>query len=114
MSKDVKLTFKERLIATTIVIVFVLIYVRTLLDRHLSNQRNKLMLRQLIMAAVIVLCALVFVMSLPHDSGLRGQVMGLVGILISGAIALSSTTFLGNAMAGIMKQWVLQECIRLD
>lgn len=32
----------------------------------------------------------------------RGQLLTLIGILLSAAIALSSTTFLGNAMAGIM------------
>ena len=85
-----------------IVSVFVLLQTRALLERHFSSRRDKLLSRQLIMATVIIFCLLLFVISLPNETGLRGQVMGLTGILMSGAIALSSTTFLGNAIAGVM------------
>ncbi len=44
---------------------------------------------------------LAVVVALP-DAGMRGQMLSFVGILLSAAIALSSTTLLGNAMAGIM------------
>jgi len=41
-------------------------------------------------------------MLLPIEQSKRAQLLSLLGILLSGAIALSSTTFLGNAMAGLM------------
>ncbi|MHC4886372.1 MAG: mechanosensitive ion channel family protein [Planctomycetota bacterium] len=40
--------------------------------------------------------------SLPVEEGLRHSLMQLLGILVGVAIALSSTTFVGNAMAGFM------------
>lgn len=39
---------------------------------------------------------------LPISDSLRGQILTFFGIVVSAAIALSSTTFLGNAMAGLM------------
>jgi hypothetical protein len=39
---------------------------------------------------------------LPIDSQLRTQILSLMGVLISAVIALSSTSLVGNAMAGIM------------
>ncbi len=32
----------------------------------------------------------------------KGQLLGLIGVIFSGAVAISSTTFIGNAMAGAM------------
>ncbi|MCP4446083.1 MAG: mechanosensitive ion channel [Myxococcales bacterium] len=42
------------------------------------------------------------ILTLPIGDAARGQLLGLLGLLVTGAIALSSTTFLGNALAGIM------------
>jgi len=42
------------------------------------------------------------ILELPIDNEPRGQLMSLLGILVTAAVALSSTTFLGNAMAGVM------------
>ena len=41
-------------------------------------------------------------MALPMGDALRGQLLGFFGIVLSAALALSSTTFLGNAMAGVL------------
>jgi small-conductance mechanosensitive channel len=42
------------------------------------------------------------ILQLPIDDSRRGQLMNLLGILVTAAVALSSTTLLGNAMAGFM------------
>lgn len=39
---------------------------------------------------------------LPPTPATRGQLLGFPGIVLSAAVALSSTTILGNAMAGLM------------
>ncbi len=83
------------------VIVFLLILVRGLLDRYLGEKHNRAY-RRLIMCTVTIFSLMLFVFALPNEQNLRGQVVGLVGILLSGAIALSSTTMLGNALAGVM------------
>ena len=44
--------------------------------------------------------------TLPMDGELRGQLFSLVGLLASAAIALSSTTVMGNLMAGFMLRTV--------
>jgi len=59
--------------------------------------------RQMIMIGVGIFGLLIILVSLPIiDNDLRGQLLGLLGILLSAAIALSATTFVGNIMAGIM------------
>jgi small-conductance mechanosensitive channel len=57
---------------------------------------------QLIMLALTFAGLLAILVSLPINDALRGQLLSLIGILLSAAIALSSTTFIGNIMAGIM------------
>ncbi|MBT8062426.1 MAG: mechanosensitive ion channel [Xanthomonadales bacterium] len=57
---------------------------------------------QLIMLALTFAGLLAVIVALPINDALRGQLLGLIGILLSAAIALSSTTFIGNIMAGIM------------
>ena len=57
---------------------------------------------QLIMLALTFAGILAIIVALPINDVLRGQLLSLIGILLSAAIALSSTTFIGNIMAGIM------------
>lgn len=57
---------------------------------------------QLIMLALTFAGGLAVLVALPISDSLRGQLLSLIGILLSAAIALSSTTFIGNIMAGIM------------
>ena len=52
---------------------------------------------------IIVLIGLLsFISVLPIDNDLKGQILVFFGIIISAGIALSSTTVLGNLIAGIM------------
>jgi small conductance mechanosensitive channel len=48
------------------------------------------------------IAALIAVISLPIDSGVRGQIISFIGIVISAALALSAPTVFSNALAGIM------------
>lgn len=57
---------------------------------------------QVLIAAVAGALVVVLILELPIDNERRGQLMSLLGILVTAAIALSSTTLLGNAMAGFM------------
>lgn len=51
-------------------------------------------------ALLILLVAVILLMPIGETN--RGQILSLLGILVTGAIALSSTTFVGNTMAGFM------------
>lgn len=58
--------------------------------------------RQLSTLAIVAAGGLALLLALPLDPTLRGQLLGFLGVLLSAALALSSTTFIGNMLAGIM------------
>ena len=58
--------------------------------------------RQMFIAAITGILVVLLILELPIDNEPRGQLMSLLGILVTAAVALSSTTLLGNAMAGFM------------
>lgn len=58
--------------------------------------------RQLTMLAVSLLGLVFAITIMPINDQMRGQLLSLLGILLSATIALSSTTIVGNAMAGVM------------
>lgn len=87
-------------------VVLVLLVVRRILEareQRISGQRYR---DQFIMLLLTFAGVLVIVVVLPLGDTLRGQLLSLGGILLSAALALSSTTFLGNALAGIMHRAV--------
>ena len=59
-------------------------------------------LKNSIATLVIFVGLLVFIFSLPIDKSLKGQILSFLAIVVSAGIALSSTTVLGNLIAGIM------------
>ncbi len=61
---------------------------------------------QFMMVAIAVIGLLVFLLTLPFSDTTRGQVLSLAGVLLTGIIAISSTTFVTNAMAGLMLRWI--------
>jgi small conductance mechanosensitive channel len=78
--------------------------------QKLLNRRSDLsgarFRHQLIMSGAIFVMLLVIILSLPIPSATKGQLITLIGLIISAAIALSSSTIMGNAMAGIMLKTV--------
>ncbi len=59
-------------------------------------------LRQLLMLVLTAMGIVAVLLAMPVGHTLRGQILTFLGILFTAAITLSSTTFLGNAMAGLM------------
>lgn len=57
---------------------------------------------QLIQIAGILVAVLFIIVLMPFDGELRGQLLRLYGLIFSATIALSSTTLVGNVMAGLM------------
>lgn len=57
---------------------------------------------QLLQIGGILLAVLLVILFMPFGDTLRGQLLGLYGLIISATIALSSTTLVGNIMAGLM------------
>lgn len=63
-------------------------------------------LRQLAVAMIAASGLIAFVVALPIAGAMRVQLLSLLGLVVSAAIALSSTTLVGNAMAGLMLRFV--------
>jgi small-conductance mechanosensitive channel len=82
------------------------VLVLSFLSRHFSRRwkdNPELQFRyQLMMLALTLAGGLAILITLPINDTLRGQLLSLIGILLSAAIALSATTFIGNILAGIM------------
>lgn len=77
-----------------------------LLKRRWKDNPDAQFRFQLIMLALTFAGVLTVILALPVNDQTRGQLLSLIGILLSAAIALSSTTFIGNVMAGIMMKAV--------
>ena len=58
--------------------------------------------RQLIMFVLTVISLLLLIILFPMTDSTRGQIITLLGLVITGVIALASTTFVANVMAGLM------------
>ena len=82
-------------------VVFAIILLANFLVRR--NQAGELSVaRQFLMICLTTAGLIVIIFSLPISETGRGQVLSLLGIVITAVIALSSTTFVSNVMAGLM------------
>ncbi len=73
-----------------------------LLKRHKSLGAQAKIPRQLVMLVMSIMAVLVLVILFPMSDSTRGQIITLIGLVITGVIALASTTFVANVMAGLM------------
>jgi small-conductance mechanosensitive channel len=71
-------------------------------NRRYSGANSHPVRRQLMTLLLTFIGLLAILVVSPISDSTRGQLLSLIGILLSAAIALSSTTFVGNAMAGFM------------
>jgi len=84
------------------VLVVGLIGLNLLLTRLQKEHPERAIHRQVAMLVTTLIAIFFLVIFLPINDTLRGQILSLLGIIISATIALSATTFLGNALAGIL------------
>lgn len=99
---QVLLPFIPLLIAIVLVTgtLIALHYVLLARQSHLTSEQK--LPRQVGMLVLTIVGAVVISMTLPVSESTRNQVIALIGVLISGVIAFSSTTMVGNLMAGIV------------
>ena len=90
------------LLGTIAAVVILLAAINWFLRRRWQGDPDAQFRFQLIMLALSFAGLLTIIVALPINDAVRGQLLSLIGILLSAAIALSSTTFIGNIMAGIM------------
>jgi len=89
-------------IVTIILVVGGFMASNLFLVRHYQAEPKYRYRLQLIKFAIAFVGILLVIVVLPFSDSTRGQLLSLIGIVLSATIALSSTTFVGNAMAGIM------------
>lgn len=88
----------------TILAVFLIYNVcRILLDRQTKGKSDQLLIRQIILF-LIGFIGFISIIIAPLPADLQKEVLSLLGIVLSATFALASTTFLGNALAGIMNR----------
>lgn len=87
--------------AAVAAIVIGLVILHRVLERRSADARHHFRDQWIMLGATAAGLFLV-VLTLPLTDAMRGQILSLIGIVLSAGIALSSTTFLGNAMAGVM------------
>lgn len=95
----------ESIIEPTIVLfvlIILLIINSSIFKRIKSTASNGKISKGAISFTLVLIGLLTFILALPIDKSLKGQILGFFGIIISAGIALSSTTVLGNMIAGIM------------
>ncbi len=87
----------------SLILLFAIVFVVKLLSRPITSPaRNQRMHRQLLVFATILVGMIGVVLTLPLDAGIRGQLLTLLGLVITAVLTLSSPTVAANAMAGLM------------
>ncbi len=100
MSDVFELSFKPIVV---FIIVVLFLFVNSKIFKSIkSTTINKDMSKSAISIFIFISGLISFIMVLPIEKELKGQILSFLGIIVSAGIALSSTTLLGNLIAGIM------------
>ena len=73
-----------------------------LIGRHPDLSSERRFPRQIVMLGLLLIGLILAIIVLPVSEAFRDRLLGLIGLLISGIIAFSSTTIVANFMAGIL------------
>ncbi len=85
-----------------VIIGVALHYSNKRLGAYFATRPHMKMRYQLIQIAGVLVAILLVLVFLPYDQTLKVQVLKVYGLVFSATIALSSTTLVGNVMAGLM------------
>ena len=85
-----------------VILVFLLIMNSWIFNKIKIVKSYGNVMKNFISILVVLIGLLFFIFSFPIDKTLKGQILSFLAIIISAGIALSSTTILGNLIAGIM------------
>ncbi|WP_445426700.1 mechanosensitive ion channel domain-containing protein [Alishewanella sp. HL-SH06] len=91
-------------LAVTAIIVTAILWIAHvfLIQRHQNDGNERLFPRQLAMLTLTLMGVIAIALALPVSDSSRNQVIGLIGLVISGVFAFSSSTLFSNIMAGTM------------
>lgn len=94
--------FKELVptVLTTLGVIALYYVIKILLERQARGKTDKGLIKSIILSLVVLIGLISIILSLPFDQ--KDQIINLIGIVLSAVLGLSSTTFIGNALAGIL------------
>jgi small-conductance mechanosensitive channel len=101
----VKMEYIFKIMAPTVVVfllIILLIFNSWIFKRIKSTSSNGNITRGAISFFLVLIGILAFILVLPIDKSVKSQIVSFFAIIVSAGIALSSTTVLGNLIAGIM------------
>ncbi|MEM8900187.1 MAG: mechanosensitive ion channel family protein [Bacteroidota bacterium] len=97
------------LIGTFLVVILVFLFNQWFLSRTKSIAKSRKLIRQVLAFCIVLVGAIFIIFSIPDnlmDKDEKEQAISFLGAILTAAIALSSTTLLGNIIAGFMGQSV--------
>lgn len=94
-------TFGATLISVLIFSIVFVVY-RNFSRQQIEQNKSKRVTAQLVQVMIAFTGIACVIIVLPINETLKGQLFSLIGIVLSAALALSSTTVIGNALAGLM------------
>jgi len=90
------------MVVTVLGVVIALLITRHLIARQSSSRPGRLVKRQVITLVISLVGLLAVILVMPISDSVQGQLLSLLGILLSAVLALSATTLVGNILAGLM------------
>ena len=107
MNEIIKFLFSFSGTAITVgLIILSFLFTKWIFSRINQNKEKNSVAHQGTRILIVLVGALAVAITLPIEDSLKGQIIGLIGIVLSAAFALSSTTLIGNALAGFMNSTV--------
>ncbi len=100
------LVLAARIAAIAALIALIFWYLNRRLVAYYTDRPHQKFRRQLLQIGGLLIAILVVIVAMPFGDAMRGQLLSLYGIIISATIALSSTTLVGNVMAGLMLKMI--------
>jgi len=91
---------------TIVIFIAVFYFVKLFLDRQVAGKPDWSLVRSIILFLLGLIGTIAVILAFPMSADLRGQITSLLGIVISAVLALSSATFIGNGLAGIMLRMI--------
>lgn len=89
-------------IITVAAVAGLIILTRWVIGRVYAGKEGLTYKRQIATLVILFIGLIVLLIVLPINPTLRGQLFTLLGIIITALVALSSSNFIGNAMAGLL------------
>ena len=89
-------------IVTAIIFFVLYISVRYVLNRQAQGKNDSSVIRSIILFTIGLIGVIAIILAIPMEDSIKGQITSLIGIVVSAVFALSSATFIGNGLAGIM------------